>query len=205
MRSLPYSDLERGLASIAGIDPTNLLAHEKVLIAEYITDAVKYCWDYYPWPEFTKTEIRYFREEFVPNKAYLAGDEVYHNNAYYRARVNTQAETLDISTGNWYEVGDVSSATKWAPNGCYYIGARVEYDDKYFVCIAEPDDLITEYGNQPCCFEVNGIDPDDATYFAEISNNVFDRYIAYEQGGKDVIGTTLSVTLDDLDTTIQNL
>ena len=197
MRSLPYSDLEKGVASIAGIDPTNLLSHEKVLIAEYINDAVKYCWDYYPWAEFTKTEERYFREVFEPNKQYLAGDEVYFSDAYYRARVDVQASTVDLSSGKWYEVGDTSSATKWTETGCYYIGARVEYNDKYYVCISEPTDAIGSYGNQPCCFEINAIDPTDTTYFAEIENNVFDRYIAYEQAGKDVIGTTLSVTLSD--------
>lgn len=197
MRSLPYSDLEKGVASIAGIDPTNLLSHEKVLIAEYISDAVKYCWDYYPWAEFTKTEERYFREVFEPNKQYLAGDEVYFSDAYYRARVDVQASTVDLSSGKWYEVGDTSSATKWSEIGCYYIGARVEYNDKYYVCISEPTDAIGAYGNQPCCFEINAIDPTDSTYFAEIENNVFDRYIAYEQSGKDVIGTTLSVTLSD--------
>ena len=197
MRSLPYSDLEKGVASIAGIDPTNLLSHEKVLIAEYISDAVKYCWDYYPWAEFTKTEERYFREVFEPNKQYLAGDEVYFSDAYYRARVDVQASTVDLSSGKWYEVGDTSSATKWSETGCYYIGARVEYNDKYYVCISEPTDSIGAYGNQPCCFEINAIDPTDTTYFAEIENNVFDRYIAYEQAGKDVIGTTLSVTLSD--------
>ena len=197
MRSLPYSDLERGVASIAGIDPTNLLTHEKVLIAEYVTDAVKYCWDYYPWAEFTKTEERYFREVFEPNKQYLSGDEVYYLNSYYRARVDVQASTIDLSSGNWYEVGDRSSATQWTEKGCYYIGARVEYNGKFYICIAEPTDTIGAYGNQPCCFEINAIDPDDSTYFEEIENNVFNRFIAYEQPGKDVIGTTLSVTLED--------
>ena len=87
MRSIPYSDIEKGVAAIAGIDPTSLLAHEKVLLAEYISDATKYCWDYYPWSEFTKTEKRYFRNAFVPSTSYKAGDEVYYDGKYYRCSI----------------------------------------------------------------------------------------------------------------------
>ena len=33
MRTTPYSEVERGVAAIAGISPDNILAHEKVILA----------------------------------------------------------------------------------------------------------------------------------------------------------------------------
>jgi len=194
MRSIAYSAIERGVAATAGIDPTSILSHEKVLLAEYITDAVKYCWDYYPWAEFTKTEVRYFRDEFNPSSTYPVGSEVYYDGKYYRNYEEATGGTpLDLSL--WYEIGDIDDAPEWAESGCYYIGAKVRYKNKLYLCISEPVDPITAYGNQPCCFEVNGITPESSN-FMEISIK-FDRYISYEQVGKDVIGTCLSVTLED--------
>lgn len=196
MRSIPYSDIEKGVAAIAGIDPTSLLAHEKVLLAEYISDATKYCWDYYPWSEFTKTEKRYFRNAFVPSTSYKAGDEVYYDGKYYRARVDNSDAVIDITTVNWYEVGDTIGAPEWSPKGLYYKGAKVQLDGVMYICIDQPMSNIESHGEDPCSFDLNGIHITDTNYFEEIYN-IFDRYIAYEQVGKDVIGTCLAITLED--------
>jgi hypothetical protein len=196
MRSIPYSDIEKGVAAIAGIDPTSLLAHEKVLLAEYISDATKYCWDYYPWSEFTKTEKRYFRDSFVPSTSYKAGDEVFHNGKYYRARVDNADAVIDISIVNWYEVGDVIGAPEWSAKGLYYKGAKVQLDGVMYICIDQPISNIESHGEDPCSFDLNGIHITDTNYFEEIYN-IFDRYIAYEQVGKDAIGTCLAITLED--------
>ena len=196
MRSIPYSDIEKGVAAIAGIDPSALLAHEKILLAEYINDATKFCWDYYPWAEFTKTEERYFRDDFVPNASYEAGDEVHYEGKYYRARLANQSSTIDISEVIWYEVGDVIGVEEWSETGLYYKGAKVSYFDKSYICINQPNSIIPEHGLDPCSFDLNGISVTDTNYFEEI-DSVFDRYIAYEQTGKDVIGTCLAITLED--------
>lgn len=194
MRSIAYSAIERGVAATAGVDPTSILSHEKVLLAEYITDAVKYCWDYYPWAEFTKTEVRYFRDEFDPSSTYPVGSEVYYDGKYYRNYQEATGGTpLDLVF--WYEIGDIDDAPEWTENGCYYIGAKVRYKNKLYLCVSEPTDPIVAYGNQPCCFEVNGITPESSN-FIEISIK-FDRYISYKQVGKDIIGTCLSITLED--------
>jgi hypothetical protein len=194
MRSIAYSAIERGVAATAGVDPTSILSHEKVLLAEYITDAVKYCWDYYPWAEFTKTEVRYFRDEFDPSSTYPVGSEVYYDGKYYRNYQEATGGTpLDLVF--WYEIGDIDDAPEWTENGCYYIGAKVRYKNKLYLCVSEPTDPIAAYGNQPCCFEVNGITPESSN-FIEISIK-FDRYISYEQVGRDIIGTCLSITLED--------
>ena len=189
MRSIPYSKLETGVAAIAGIDPTSILSHEKVLLAEYINDAVKFCWDYYPWAEFTKTEIRYFRDEYDANTSYSAGAEVYYNGKYYRSYLGAAAGVLPTEVRNWVEVGDIDAAPEWSESGVYYIGAKVKYNDKLYLVVNE-----SEFPDIPYCFEIDGKLPDQ--HFSELDEN-FDRFIAYEQAGKDVIGTCLSITLDD--------
>lgn len=80
MRTIPYSQLERGLAAIAGIDTENLLAHEKAQFAEYINDATKFVWDYYPWPESVRVEKRYFRPEYARTTGFFTVDT---QNQYY--------------------------------------------------------------------------------------------------------------------------
>lgn len=91
MRTIPYSSLERGLAAIAGIDSENLLAHEKAQFAEYINDASKYIWDYYPWPESVRVEERYFRPEYSRTTGFLTVDT---QNQYYPLSDGNNTVTL---------------------------------------------------------------------------------------------------------------
>jgi hypothetical protein len=69
------------------------LAHEKILISEYISDAVKYIFDYYPWPELTITERRFYRDQYDSTKAYQNGDEVYSEGKYWRLHDASKNET----------------------------------------------------------------------------------------------------------------
>ncbi|MAI04995.1 MAG: hypothetical protein CMA07_04730, partial [Euryarchaeota archaeon] len=187
-----------GVAATAGIDPANILAHEKVLLAEYINTAVKLCWDYYPWQEFTITEERYFRDEWSANAFYSQGDEVYWNNKYYKvwsglAGHPTAQPDTDVTA--WYEIGDFSDNPVWSKSGLYYVGARVQHEGKNFLCIAIPDGT-TSSGVDPVNFEYDGIDTTNTSYFIEI-DELFERYIGYEQTGKSVIGTVLSMHKTD--------
>jgi len=186
MRSVPYSDVERGVAATAGIDPTNLLSHEKVLLSEYISDATKFCWDYYPWAEFTRTEKRYFRDEYDAAKTYNPDDEVFYQNKYYR-NWQTSTAVLPSDPLYWVEVGDVDGAPDWSQTGVYKIGAKVRYNDILY--------LVTDTNNgEPYCFDIDGLAPDENF---SVIHEQFERFIDYEQTGKDTIGTCLAVTLDD--------
>jgi hypothetical protein len=189
MRSVTYTKVKEGVAAMAGIDPTSILSHENVLLAEYINDAVKYCWDYYPWAEFTKTEVRYFRDQYDPTTIYSPDQEVYYQGKYYRTYLGAGAGVLPTDVRNWVEVGDVDAAPDWSETGVYFIGAKVKYNDKLYLVPNE-----SEQPDIPYCFEIDGKLPDQ--FFTEL-DETFDRFIAYEQTGKDVIGTCLSITLDD--------
>lgn len=199
MRSTTYSALEQGVASTAGIDPTNVLAHEKVMIAEYINDAIRFCWDYYPWAEFTVTEERYFRDEFDDSAVYAEGDEVYYDGKYWKLW-NAMFQGMGLGTPpksgiEWYEVGDFISTVEWSEKGTYKLGAVVEYEGKTYLCIEQLAGT-TPSGIDLVNYEWDGITPLFTNYFKEIDTK-FERYIPYEQTGKNTIGTILSVHTGD--------
>lgn len=198
MRSTTYSALERGVASTAGIDPTNLLAHERVMIAEYVNDATRFCWDYYPWAEFTITEKRYYRPDFSASETYAINDEVYSFGKYWRLYNLDRLDQTKNPHDNleaWHEVGDYFPDLEWKESALYKVGARVIYKDEVYLCVNELDGQ-TSTGLQAVNFEFDGITPENTSYFQKI-DTTFERYIPYEQKGKDTIGTILSVFTDD--------
>ena len=199
MRTIPYSQLERGLLAIAGIDPSNVLAHEKILISEYLTDAVKYTYDYYPWAELTVTEKRLIRQEFDPQVEYQEGDEVYHNGKYWRlydvtARFVTD-ENGDPSTLGWYEIGDYYADPEWSKNGTYSKGARFVHEGKTYICIKDWD-YTSDSDMRLVNFYYDGITPNNTEYY-KVIDPLMERYIPYIEENEHTIGTVLSVYHDD--------
>ena len=193
MRSVTFESCLNGIASTAGIDPANLLAHEKILLTEYINDAVRFCYDYYPWAEFTLTEKRYFREEYDNSKTYAVDDEVFYKDKYYRCwKISTGYEP-DESDAFWHEIGDYNNDPEWSEKGLYDIGAKVIFNEKNYLCTQVP---YTSSGINLANFEYDNIDPNNTTYFQEL-NERFERYIGYEQTGKNAIETIISVHKTD--------
>ncbi len=187
MRSTNYATIERGVASIAGIEPDNILAHEKTILADYITDATKFCWDYYPWGECTVTEKRYFKDVWSTGNTYNVNEEVYYDGSFYR---NHSGSNSDPSTlVDWYEIGDNIAESEWQEDGLYSIGARVGYNGKSYACIAVPSLGRTN-------FLTDGIEVTDTNYFIEI-DPFFERYIDYEQTGKNVIENCIGIYTSD--------
>jgi len=193
VRSVTFESCLNGVASTAGIDPSNLLAHEKILLTEYINDAVRFCYDYYPWAEFTLTEKRYFRDEYSTTKTYAVDDEVFYKDKYYRCWTSSTNNLPDTSVGYWHEIGDLSNNPEWSENGLYDIGAKVAYNEKDYLCIAVPS---TASGIPLANYQYDGIKPSNVVYFQELDDR-FERYIAYEQIGKNPIETTISVHKGD--------
>lgn len=207
MRSKTYSSVEKGIAAIAGIDPNNILAHEKVMLAEYITDAVKYVWDYYPWGEFTITEKRYFAEPYQDGKVYAVGDEVYKNKKYYRRYLEDKTDLewqeythlwsiiQNITDKDdpeklvyWHEIGDEDNSDDWTKDGFYLIGAKVKFASKLYICIQQPVDSEGVYIRTN--YKYDNILPTDVTYWSPVTE--YSRVIRYQQDGEETIGTMIS-------------
>jgi chitodextrinase len=219
MRTIPYSQLERGLLAVAGIDPSNALAHEKILIAEYISDATKIVWDHYPWPETIRVEKRTFREPWTKEGTYEVGDEVFYQGKYYRKYLNDMPDTIqnweDIEGWQgqertwfplfgipdqsliWHQIGDGFQADEWEESGLYAIGAVVEYDGNFYICV---QNRVPENNLDPSLayvnYSQNGINITNKAYWQKIDTS-FDRYIGYNQENEEPLGTIVSVHMDD--------
>lgn len=197
MRSTTYANIERGLAATAGVDPSNILAHEKILISEYISDAVKYIFDYYPWPELTITERRFYRDQYDNTKTYQNGDEVYSEGKYWRLLNASKHSFLSSPSQNptaWYEIGDNYGDPDWSESGLYSEGARVKHDGLSYICISNLSSSAA--GTTFVNYQYDNIDVYNTNFWQEI-DPTFERYIPYESEGKNTIGTILSIFLDD--------
>lgn len=195
MRSVPYASIETGVAAIAGIDPTNILAHEKVILAQYINDATRYCWDYYPWSETLITEERYFRDAWVDGTRYAIGDEVFYKDKYYRKWSDLFQDAFPPDELDWHEIGDIYSDLEWQEDGVYKIGARVTFDEKIYLCINNLAGT-TPSGLKFVNYRFDGIEVTDTNYWMEI-DPTFERFIPYEQEGFSTIGTMISAHVKD--------
>ena len=201
MRSTTYGNLVNGLSAIAGINPTNILTHEKALIAEYLTDATRFAYDYYPWPELLITEQRALREDWAESGTYSIGSEVYHDGKYYRAYHDLSLGTAptpvspDLDLLSWYEIGDTYEDDPWDEGLVYHIGARVKYNDKVYLCVEQLAGSSAS-GVLGVNYQWDKITPVDTTYWKEIDVS-FDRYLPYEVEGYNTIGTFISAHLTD--------
>ena len=217
MRTIPYSQIEKGLAAIAGIDSENILAHEKAQFAEFINDATRFVWDYYPWPESTRIEKRYFRPLWVENKSYEIGDEVFFNDKYYRKFANFNTSTSEYwadlqqwtdtdrdwfpyvspNEGSvWHEIGDKFTAEEWKESGLYQLGSLVEYDKEIYLCIKNFNGGIMDVSLQYVNYSQNGINISDGSHWQKV-DTTFERFIAFDQEDEEVIGTLFSVHTAD--------
>jgi hypothetical protein len=58
MRSVPLSTIIDGVAIKNGDDAVLLQTNQRLAIVEHINDRLAYCWDYFPFPEWTRREVR---------------------------------------------------------------------------------------------------------------------------------------------------
>jgi hypothetical protein len=115
-------------------------------------------------------------------------------------RVGTDEESV------WHEIGDDFQLDEWTEAGLYKVGAFVTYENENYICVKNPDvslgpfyigtrDLVypdTAYVN----YSQNGITIHNTHYWQKVDKS-FDRYIEYDQEGLPVIGTLISVHVDD--------
>ena len=184
------------------------------MISEYVNDATKYVWDYYPWPESTVTEIRYFKPEYDEGQDYKIGDEVFYKGRYWRKWGDNsegdweqQQDYFEFLNSRWsqdenprdefvwHEIGDFDVNEEWREDGIYYVGAKIEYEGKTYLCIRQLD-YSTDSNLRGVNYLVDGLTPLDAYYFMEIDTK-FERVIEYDQAGMNVIGTMISAHTED--------
>jgi hypothetical protein len=189
MRTVTFKSLLSGIAAKSGLDPDNLMAHERAAMAEYVNEATRWCWDYYPWPEAVRTEQRFFRTDWSASGSYVIGDEVFHKTgqAYYQCVAPGATATPGTNPREWAELTELYPAEAWTESGLYEAGARVGYLGSVYQCISDGA-LGSTYNVN---FTYDSITPADTTYWTQL--NPFHRYVAWQQPGQKTIGTPISV------------
>lgn len=116
MRTVDYSDVLRGSAALAGLQPEDLAATEFALFRTFHDRRLQLAWEIHRWPEICRYEQRAFRDAYDPAKAYAAGDEVFDvaSGQYFQA--------LQASTGQAPTTGSVVNGTYWALGAAAYTG-----------------------------------------------------------------------------------
>lgn len=104
-----YQSVVEEAASLAGLDLANLSTHEVTFFNRAITRRVRFCWDWWWWPDAMLTEQRFFRPEFNPSTAYLLGAEVVYDYAYYILTAASSTGNLPTDTAYWEPIPDLDA------------------------------------------------------------------------------------------------
>ena len=187
MRTISYSDIQRGVCERLGWDSNNLDAQQFQAIRGSVSRALLKIWDKFWWSGLVLVEERPFRLTYNALTAYAAGDEVYHvgSQTYYQALRSTTGNapaTLSGSTWSensayWVAVGREYSASPWDSTVTYAVGGKALYQEDlrvYQRIVAGTGEL-----------------PTDATKWGIV--NVFDQYVDPIADGYTAIGRVRAV------------
>ena len=155
MRTVDYSEILRGSAALAGLQPSDLTAAEFALLRSAHDRRLQMAWECHRWPEICTYERRSFRAPYDAAHTYAAGDEVLDilTLNYFQA--------LTATTGNPPTVNGVENSAYWAvcqasypadpynAGTAYQLGAQV---------LNPADGLVYQlYNNLPATVDVNGV------------------------------------------------
>lgn len=193
MRTVTFKSLLSGIAAKSGLDPNNLMSHEKAALAEYVNDATRWCWDYYPWPEAVRFEQRFFRPDWSASGTYVIGSEVFYKagQKYYQCISAGPTSVPGANVREWAELTELYPAEEWTESGLYKAGARVHYLGDVYQCISDGASTSAYNVN----FQYDKITPGDPTYWTRLKP--FHRYVGWQQVGQKTIGTPISVYVYD--------
>lgn len=153
MRTITFLSALHGAARLAGIsDPANELTSSRADdLVEYLNERFREAWEYEWWPEWTVTELRRYREDYLASKTYAAPgaaavSEVWFpaTKKYYQAVQSTLGNAPATLSGTtwttdqqyWREVAPSWSASDWLTSTAYAVGdvVRRPADNRCYHC-----------------------------------------------------------------------
>jgi len=184
MRTVDYSEILHGSASLAGMRPADIAPEDFTLFRTFHDRRLQAAWEIHRWPDICRVEKRFYRQAWDGDTAYVASDERYHigSDAYYQA--------LQPSTGETPSTGGVVNAAYWALCAATY--STVDWVDGLDCTLGlQVKDTLTGFQYQ--CFDPHTASGSiDLTKFGRLTP--FAKYIAYEQTGETAIGEYLQAT-----------
>ncbi len=189
MLATDFQEIVENAAGFCGLDRENLDAGEFADFRGFAGNRLRYAWGFRDWDELVRTQQRWFRAEYNAVTAYAAPTattavEVFDpaTQLYYQSLRSTTGNAPSVAgvenSAYWAECADEYSGEDWADATAYIVGDQVISPINYRV--------------YQCHTAHTSSVSFDATKFGILTP--FDRYVAYEQTGKDAIGDVLRVT-----------
>ena len=191
MRRVPYSTLQRRVASQLGLDPDYLDGTEFASIRDCISEALEEIWRAAHWSDLKLTEQRRYAAVYNSGTTYSAGDVVYHigSDDYYQAIQGTIGNEPATQSG-----------TTWSINLQYWAFARGSYDgNEYSNTTAYARGTQVKYSPTGLYYQCHtastGNLPTSSSYWGAL--NEFAPTIEWTQSGKTPIGEAVSLHQTD--------
>tara|TARA_R100000700_G_C3179445_1_gene156032 strand:+ start:11185 stop:12213 length:1029 start_codon:yes stop_codon:yes gene_type:complete len=184
VETIRYSDLLKRVVSLSQRVYEELSADDNAAIKSYLDTRLKQIWEFYPWPDLTRVEKRYFRLLYNASTSYAAGAEVYYptEKKYYQAIQSTTGNTPTTLT-HWAESKQKYNADLWVAGAAYAAGDIVEYasDGLFYACHTAHTSSGTLIPTATSGNARWGV-------LTEL-----DKYVAWEQDGNNQIGDVIEV------------
>lgn len=172
MKTANYIDILNQSADWVDVDRATIFTSDWKKFRTFHNRRLRRAWDQWFWTELTKTEQRFYRQDWAVGTAYSAGDEVYYpvSGAYYQA--------LQASTGEAPADGNETT------NLTYWSKALTEFSASAFSTstVHVQADKVTYNGATYQMHTASGVAgtlPSDTTYWGVITP--FSQYVALNQ------------------------
>ena len=188
METIAYSDIIKRVVSYSQRVYSELSSDDSELIKTYLDIRLKQIWQYFAWPDLTRVEKRYYRAIYASGTTYAAGSEVYYptEKKYYQALKQTSGNVPTTLT-HWAESKQSYGENLWVAGAVYAVGDIVQYasDGLFYACHTAHTSSGTLVPNATSSNERWG------------KLTELDKYVAWEQTGKNKIGDITEVWNDN--------
>jgi len=188
VETITYSDLLRRVVSYCQRVYSELSSDDSEAIKTFLDTRIKQIWEFYQWPDLTRVEKRYYKALYSSGTTYAAGAEVYYptEKKYYQALKQTSGNAPTTLT-HWAESKQSYADDPWVAGAAYVVGDIVEYasDGLFYACHTAHTSSGTLVPNATGNNERWG------------KLTELDKYVAWEQAGKNKIGDVLGVWDED--------
>lgn len=183
MNAISFVTVLSGAADLIGLDRANISPGDFRIIRDLADKRLHTAWEFNNWPELMRVERRYYRQLWDATTAFVAGDQRYYPGPlkYYQAlTASTNQPPATYSIGVW-----TTNLAYWAELFTGYTADNYSSTRTYVQGEQAYNPATDQYYQ---LFAVNSLNnpTTDTTRWGLLT--AFDRYVAYSQPGKTVIG-----------------
>lgn len=190
MRTADYIDILNGTALRCGISLDEASGDEFTALRGLLSDRLSTFWDHHFWPALLRIQKRYFRLLWNSADSYAAPSLTAAVERYYAPEQKYYQTLRAVPANNPPAIAGATNLDYWAE--CQSVETAEDYDAaKTYVKGEKAYWADTDRVYQLYVATSTGNAPTDATRWGVLTD--FNRYVAYEQTGKDAFDICLNV------------